>query len=84
MKIFIIGGCGFIGFNVFSFLKTKKYSDITVIDNFSGQSSKKNYTKLKREFKNTNFLNIDIAKNKKIFDLIKKKNLRSFLLCMAK
>jgi CDP-paratose 2-epimerase len=73
MKIFIIGGCGFIGFNVFSFLKTKKYSDITVIDNFSGQSSKKNYTKLKREFKNTNFLNIDIAKNKKIFDLIKKK-----------
>ena len=72
MKIFIIGGCGFIGFNVFSFLKNKKYSDITIIDNFSGQSSKKNYIKIKKEFKNIKFFNIDISKNKKIFDLIKK------------
>ena len=45
MKIFIIGGCGFIGFNVFSFLKGKGYNHITIIDNFSGQSSKKNYIK---------------------------------------
>ena len=50
MNIFIIGGCGFIGFNVFSFLKNKNYNNITIIDNFSGQSSKKNYIKIKKEF----------------------------------
>ena len=72
MKIFIIGGCGFIGFNVFSFLKNKDYNNITIIDNFSGQSSKKNYIKIKKEFKNVKFFNIDISKNDKIFDLIKK------------
>ena len=42
MKIVIVGGCGFIGFNVFAFLKNKKFNDIIIIDNFSGQSSKKN------------------------------------------
>ena len=72
MKIFIIGGCGFIGFNVFSFLKNKNYNNITIIDNLSGQSSKKNYIKIKKEFRKINFYNIDISKNKKIFDLIKK------------
>jgi len=72
MKIFIIGGCGFICFNVFSFLKNKDYNNITIIDNFSGQSSKKNYIKIKKEFKNVKFFNIDISKNDKIFDLIKK------------
>jgi CDP-paratose 2-epimerase len=72
MKIFIIGGCGFIGFNVFSFLKGKGYNHITIIDNFSGQSSKKNYIKIKREFKNIKFFNIDISKNNKISGLIKK------------
>ena len=71
MNIFIIGGCGFIGFNVFSFLKTKNYNNITIIDNFSGQSSKKNYIKIKKEFKKVKFYNIDISQNKKIFDLIK-------------
>ena len=72
MKIVIVGGCGFIGFNVFAFLKNKKFNDIIIIDNFSGQSSKKNYIKIKKEFKNIKFFNIDISKNKKIFDLIKK------------
>ena len=72
MKIFIIGGCGFIGFNVFSFLKNKNYNNITIIDNLSGQSSKKNYIKIKKEFKKVKFYNIDISQNKKIFDLIKK------------
>ena len=71
MKIFIVGGCGFIGFNVFSFLKNKNYNNITIIDNLSGQSSKKNYIKIKKEFKKIKFYNIDISKNKKIFDLIK-------------
>ena len=71
MKIFIIGGCGFIGFNVFSFLKNKNYNNITIIDNLSGQSSKKNYIKIKKEFKKVKFYNIDISQNKKIFDLIK-------------
>ena len=72
MKILIIGGCGFIGFNVFSFLRNKGYSKITIIDNFSGQSSKKNYLKIKKEFKNINFLNIDVSKKNKIFHFIKK------------
>ena len=71
MKIFIVGGCGFIGFNVFSFLKNKNYNNITIIDNLSGQSSKKNYIKIKKEFKKIKFYKIDISKNKKIFDLIK-------------
>jgi CDP-paratose 2-epimerase len=72
MKIFIIGGCGFIGFNVFTFLKKKKFNDIFLIDNFSGQSSRKNYIRIKKEFNNTKFFNIDISKNKKIDELIKK------------
>ena len=71
MNIFIIGGCGFIGFNVFSFLKTKNYNNITIIDNFFFFFSKKNYIKIKKEFKKVKFFNIDISKNKKIFDLIK-------------
>jgi len=71
MKIFIVGGCGFIGFNVFSFLKNKNYNNITIIDNLSGQSSEKNYIKIKKEFKKIKFYKIDISKNKKIFDLIK-------------
>ena len=62
MKILIIGGCGFIGFNVFSFLSNKGYSKTTIIDIFLGQSSKKNYLKIKKEFKNINFLNIDANK----------------------
>jgi len=71
MKIFIIGGCGFIGFNVFSFLKNKNYNNIIIIDNLSGQSSKKNYIKIKKEFKKVKFYKIDISQNKKIFDLVK-------------
>lgn len=72
MKIFIIGGCGFIGFNVFSLLKKKNYNDITIIDNLSGQSSRKNYLKIKKNFKNIKFFNIDISQDEKIFTLIKK------------
>jgi|TARA_B110000858_G_C17768217_1_gene458132 CDP-paratose 2-epimerase len=72
MKIFIIGGCGFIGFNVFLLLKKKNYNDITIIDNLSGQSSRKNYLKIKKNFKNIKFFNIDISQDEKIFTLIKK------------
>ena len=72
MKIFIIGGCGFIGFNVFLLLKKKNYNDITIIDNLSGQSSRKNYLKIKKNFKNIKFFNIDISQDEKIFTSIKK------------
>ena len=47
MKILIIGACGFIGFNVFEFLQSKKKNQFLLIDNFSGESSKKNFEKIK-------------------------------------
>ena len=43
MKILLVGGCGFIGFNVLKYLESQKYKNIHVVDNLSGQSSKKNY-----------------------------------------
>jgi len=49
MRTLIIGGCGFIGYNVTSFLISKKFKNITIIDNLSGQSSNKNLLKLKKK-----------------------------------
>ena len=71
MKTLIIGGCGFIGFNVTEFLVSKKFKNITVIDNLSGQSSKKNLIKLKKK-KNINFYKTDASDYKIIEKLIKK------------
>ena len=54
MKILIIGACGFIGFNVFEFLQSKKKNQFLLIDNFSGESSKKNFEKIKLNYKKLN------------------------------
>ena len=72
MKILLVGGCGFIGFNVLEYLKIQKYKEIYVIDNLSGQSSKKNYLKIKNIYQEIKFKNIDISNFKKISNLIKK------------
>ena len=65
MKILLVGGCGFIGFNVLEYLKIQKYKEIYVIDNLSGQSSKKNYLKIKNIYQEIKFKNIDISNFKK-------------------
>ena len=46
MKILLVGGCGFIGYNVFEFLFNKNLKKIIIVDNLSGQISKKNLTKI--------------------------------------
>ncbi len=71
MKILIIGGCGFIGFNVFKFFKSKNFNQIVIIDNLSGQSSKKNLKKIKK-YNNIKFFKIDVSNYKKISSLVKK------------
>ena len=70
MRTLIVGGCGFIGYNVASFLISKKFKNITIIDNLSGQSSNKNLLKLKK--KKIKFYNIDASDFNKISKLIKK------------
>lgn len=72
MKILLVGGCGFIGFNVLEYLMFKKYKDIYIIDNLSGQSSKKNLKEIKIKYKKIKFQNIDASNFKKISNLIKK------------
>jgi CDP-paratose 2-epimerase len=71
MKTLIIGGCGFIGYNVTEFLISKNFKNIFVADNLSGQSSKKNFLKLKNK-KNIKFYKIDVSNFGKISKLIKK------------
>jgi CDP-paratose 2-epimerase len=72
MKILLVGGCGFIGFNVLEYLKTQNYRKIYVVDNLSGQSSKRNYLKIKNKHQKVQFKNIDVSNFKKISNLIKK------------
>ena len=72
MKILLVGGCGFIGFNVLKHLESQKYRNIHVVDNLSGQSSKKNYLKIKNEHQKVQFKNMDISNFKNISNLIKK------------
>ncbi len=50
----------------------KKYKDIYIIDNLSGQSSKKNLKEIKIKYKKIKFQNIDASNFKKISNLIKK------------
>ena len=72
MKILLVGGCGFIGFNVFKYLKTKKKNDILIIDNLSGQSSKKNLQNLRKSYHKIKFKKLDVSNFSKISLLIKK------------
>ena len=64
MKILLVGGCGFIGFNVFKYLKTKKKNDILIIDNLSGQSSKKNLQNLRKSYHDRFIYSAQLIKTK--------------------
>ncbi len=79
MRILIIGGCGFIGANAFFYLKSKKHK-ISIVDNFSGNSSKKNFIKIKQYYPKTKIYKIDIKNYKKISDIIKKLKPTSIIL----
>ena len=72
MKILLVGGCGFIGFNVLEYLVHKNFIDIHIVDNLSGQSSKKNYLKVKNRYPKIRFQNIDMSDFKKVSKLIKR------------
>ena len=72
MRILVIGGCGFIGFNVFEYLKSKNYRKILIADDLSGESSKKNLKIIKEKHKDINFKKIDISNYKTLANLIKK------------
>jgi CDP-paratose 2-epimerase len=72
MKILLVGGCGFIGFNIFKYLKTKKKKDIFIVDDLSGQSSKKNLQNLRRNYHKIKFKKLDVSNFVKISSLIKK------------
>lgn len=72
MKILLIGGCGFIGFNAFRYLKTKKKTDIFIIDNLSGESSQKNLQTLRKDYDKVKFEKLDVSNFLKISSLIKK------------
>ena len=55
MKILVTGGCGFVGSNICLNLK-QKYKKIYSLDTLSRQSSKLNYTLLKKNtIKNYHF-----------------------------
>ena len=73
MKIIIIGGCGFIGFN--NFLKLKKANHkITIIDDLSGNSSKKNFALVKKKYPNQLILKFNIKNYLKLKTNIRKIN----------
>jgi CDP-paratose 2-epimerase len=79
MRTLIIGGCGFIGVNSFFYLKKKRHK-ISIVDNFSGNSSKKNFIKIKQNYPKTKIYKIDIKNYKKISNIIKKLKPTSIIL----
>ncbi len=66
MNITILGGLGFIGFN--NYLNLIKKHKIQIIDNLSGNSSKKNLSLLKKKFPKQKTYNLNI----KNYNLLKK------------
>ena len=72
MKILLIGGCGFIGFNVLEHLISKKIKNLFVIDNLSGQSSKKNLIQIKKKYKKIRFKKLDISNFNQINMFVRK------------
>ena len=72
MKILLIGGCGFIGFNALEHLISKKIKNLFVIDNLSGQSSKKNLIQIKKKYKKIRFKKLDISNFNQINMFVRK------------
>ena len=72
MRILLIGGCGFIGFNVLEYLISKKIKNLFVIDNLSGQSSKNNLIQIKKKYKNIRFKKLDISNFNQINMFVRK------------
>ena len=70
LKVMILGGCGFVGTNIF--LSLNKDFEIYLVDNFYKKTSKKNYNFLKKNFKNLKFSNINLLNFNKINNFIKK------------
>ena len=62
------------------FLFKKQRHKITIVDNFSGNSSKKNFIKIKQNYPKTKIYKIDIKNYKKISDIIKKLKPTSIIL----
>jgi len=74
MKIIIIGGFGFIGFNTFLHFSKNKKNKIFIIDSLTGESSKRNFLLFKKlKYKNKYFI-LDIKNYYKTFQIIKKIN----------
>lgn len=68
MKIFITGGCGFLGYNLVKRLITNRKYKVYVIDNLSRLGSKKNLNLIKN---NILFKNLDLIKDlKQVEDFI--------------
>lgn len=73
-KVLIIGGLGFIGFNTALYLFKKKKYKITIIDNFTGASSKRNFFILKKNNVKIPVFKTNVKNFSKINELIKKIN----------
>ena len=75
MKLLITGGCGFIGFNLVKYLKSKYKSHISIdiIDNLSRSGSERNLFILKKNRLFNNFYKIDCSDNVKLLKNIKNK-----------
>lgn len=74
MNILVTGGCGFVGFNLIKFLKSKykKNLSIDILDNLSRSGSERNLTILKNDNSFKNFFNIDCSSNLKLLNRINK------------
>ena len=62
-KLMVIGGCGFIGANTVLYFLKKRYR-ISIIDNLSGSSSKKNIYLIRKLSPNIQFYNLNIKNEK--------------------
>jgi CDP-paratose 2-epimerase len=70
-NLLIIGGCGFIGSNAVLYFLKKNYR-VSVIDNLSGSSSKKNLNLIKKTYPKINFSKVNIKNYKNLSQFIKK------------
>ena len=73
MKIIIVGGCGFIGANNFFSLKKKSHK-ITIIDDLSGNSSKKNFLLIKKKYPKQSILRLNIKNYPKLKKFVREIN----------